>query len=132
MAILPVPGELTGPYWAHARRHQLVIQCCADCGRSWHPPLPRCPHCHGANLGWRPVSGRGRVYSYTVVRHATHVALADEIPYVVAIVELAEGPRMIANIRGCPPEEVRIGLPVQVTFVDVTEEITLPQFSVER
>jgi uncharacterized OB-fold protein len=132
VAILPVPGELSGPYWGHARRHELVVQHCGGCGTGWHPPLPRCPHCHSADLGWQPVSGRGTVYSYTIVQHATHRALAGEIPYVVAIVELAEGHRMVANIRGCAPEDVHIGQSVRVTFEDVTDEVTIPQFEVER
>ncbi|GAA5161394.1 MULTISPECIES: Zn-ribbon domain-containing OB-fold protein [Amycolatopsis] len=132
MAILPVPGELTAPYWEHARRHELALQHCRSCDRLWHPPLPRCPHCHSATLDWHRVSGRGTVYSATVVEHPTHAALADRVPYVVALVELAEGPRVVANIRGCEPDEVHIGQPVRVTFEDVTDEITLPQFTVER
>lgn len=128
MAIRPVPGELTSTYWAHAKRHELVVQGCEPCGWIWHPPLPRCPHCHTAELNWYPVSGRGTVYTFTVVTHATHVLLAGRIPYVVAIVELAEGPKMVANIHRCVPERVHIGLPVRVIFEEITEEITLPQF----
>lgn len=131
MAIVPEMTGLTEPYWAQARRHRLVIQHCRGCDRSWHPPLPRCPHCHSAELDWRPVSGTGSVYSFTIVYHATHVALRDAVPYVVALVALAEGPKIVANIRGCPPGDVRVGMPVRVVFEQVTDKVTLPQFAPE-
>jgi uncharacterized OB-fold protein len=128
MAIIPGYSDLTRPYWEQARNGQLVTQHCDACDRSWHPPLPACPHCHGTDLGWRPARGEGTVYSYTIVRHPTHVALADKVPYVVVIVELAEGPRLVSGITGCAPEEVRVGMPVRVCFRPVTDEITLPYF----
>jgi uncharacterized protein len=129
MAIIPEPGELTRPYWAQAREGRLVLQHCPGCDRVWHPPLPRCPHCHGTGTGWRPASGEGTVYSYTVVQHATHAALAGQVPYVVAIVELAEGPRVVTGIRGARPGEVHVGMPVRVVFEEVTPGVTLPQFT---
>ena len=128
MAIIPGLTDLTRPYWAAAREGRLVVQRCDACGASWHPPLPACPRCHAAALGWREVSGDGTVYSRTIVRHATHVALADAIPYVVAIVELAEGPRIVTNITGCPPEDVSVGMPVRVYFRPVSDEVALPCF----
>ena len=126
--IIPGMTELTRPYWAAAREGRLVVQACEACGRSWHPPLPSCPHCHRAKLGWREVAGTGTIYTYTVVTHPTHVALADKVPYVVAIVELSEGPRLVTGITGCDASEVRAGLPVQVHFTAVSDEITLPYF----
>jgi uncharacterized OB-fold protein len=128
MAIIPAVTELTRPYWESARAGRLVTQQCRSCGRSWHPPLPACPHCHGTGIGWREVSGQGTVYTYTVVRHATHAALADRVPYVVAIVELAEGPRIVTGITGCDPRDVRTGMPVRVRFTAVTSDVTLPYF----
>lgn len=128
MAIIPGPTDLTRPYWDAAREGRLVVQECRDCGRIRHPPLPACPDCHGTDLGWRETSGRGTVYTYTVVRHPTHVALADAIPYVVALVELAEGPRLVTALTGCPPEAVTVGMPVRVLFRPITTEITLPLF----
>lgn len=128
MAIIPEVTDLTRPYWAAAAQRRLVVQSCAACGASWHPPLPRCPHCHSAGLGWREVAGTGTVYTYTVVTHPTHAALADKVPYVVAIVELTDGPRLVTAITGCEPGAVRCGLPVRVRFTPVTDEITLPCF----
>jgi hypothetical protein len=128
MAIIPAPADLTRPYWEEARHGRLVTQHCRSCGRSWHPPLPRCPHCHGTSLAWRQVSGEGTVYSYTVVHHATHAALRNQVPYVIAIVELAEGPRIVANIRGAAGGQVHVGMPVRAIFEEVTQQVTLPQF----
>jgi uncharacterized OB-fold protein len=128
MAIIPGATDLTRPYWENARAGRLVTQRCRNCGRIWHPPLPACPHCHGTDIGWREVSGAGTVYTYTVVRHATHAAFADRVPYVVAIVELAEGPRLVTGIAGCAPEDVRVGMAVRACFREVADGVTLPYF----
>jgi uncharacterized OB-fold protein len=120
--------ELTAPYWEAAREGRLVVQECQSCRQVWHPPLPRCPHCHAAGPGWRQVSGEGTVYTYTIVRHPTHYAFAGQVPYVLAIVELAEGPRLVTAITGVPPEEVRAGQPVRVVFREVAGGVTLPYF----
>jgi uncharacterized OB-fold protein len=128
VAIVPGMTDLTRPYWEHARAGRLVTQRCGACARRWHPPLPACPHCHGTDIGWHEVSGTGAVYTYTVVRHATHAALADRIPYVIAIVELTEGPRVVTGITGCDPRDVRAGMPVRVRFEAVTDEVAFPYF----
>ena len=131
MAVVPGMTELTAPYWAAAREGRLVVQECRSCRQVWHPPLPRCPHCHAADPGWRPVSGEGAVYTYTVVRHATHYAFAGHVPYVLAIVELAEGPRLVTALVGADParpDQVRVGLPVRVVFREVADGVTLPYF----
>ena len=132
MAIIPAMTQLSAPYWEAVREGRLVVQECGECRQLWHPPLPACPnchcYCHGSRLGWREVSGRGTVYSYTVVTHPTHVAFADQVPYVVAIVELAEGPWLVTSITGCAPGEVRVGMPVRACFRPVAEGITLPYF----
>jgi len=128
MAIIPAVTDLTRPYWEHARAGRLVIQRCQRCAASWHPPLPACPHCHGTELDWREVCGLGTVYTYTVVRHATHAALAGHLPYVIAIVELAEGPRIVTGITGCDPGDVRAGMEVRVRFEAVSDQVALPYF----
>jgi uncharacterized OB-fold protein len=128
MAIIPGMTELTAPFWQAARDGRLAVQECRSCGRLTHPPLPACPDCHSTGLGWREVSGTGTVYTYTVVRHPTHFAFADQIPYVIALVELAEGPRLITAITGCPPEQVRAGMPVRAVFREAADGVTLPYF----
>jgi uncharacterized protein len=128
-AIIPGMTELTAPYWDAAREGRLVVQECLECRHLWHPPLPACPGCHDSGtLGWREVSGTGIVYTYTVVRHPTHFAFADKIPYVIALVELAEGPRLVTGITGCPVQEVRAGMPVRAVFREVADGVTLPYF----
>ena len=123
---LPNPTPTSRPFWDAARRHELQLQRCAACGKFIYYPRDRCPHCFSDRLEWRRVSGRGKVYSYTVVRRASSRAFADA-PYVLAIVELAEGPRMTTNIVA-PPEQVRVEMPVEVVFDDVTPERTLVKF----
>lgn len=123
---LPKPSHFSAPYWEAARRHELKLQKCAGCGAFIYYPRPRCPHCLSENLEWRGVSGRGKLYSYTVVRRASSRSFADA-PYVLAIVELEEGPRMTTNLIA-PPEQVKIGMPVTVAFDDVTPEHTLVKF----
>lgn len=125
---LPVPDQDTRPYWEAARRHELLIQRCRTCGQHYFYPRPYCPHCLSANTEWVRASGRGTVYSYTVNYRPSTPALADRVPYVVALIDLVEGPRMMSNIVGCDPAEVRIGMAVEVTFEDVTDEISLPVF----
>ncbi len=127
MKVLPVPNELTAPYWEAAREHRLAIQRCV-CGRLSHPPVARCPQCAGNEFTWPTVSGLGTVYAFTIVHHSVHPVSAGETPYVIALVQLDEGPRLVTNIRGCAPETVRIGTPVEVVFEDVSESVTLPQF----
>ena len=132
MAVIPGMTELTAPYWEAAREKRLVVQECLSGRRQWHPPLPRCPHCHAAGPGWRQVSGDGTIYTYTVVRHPTHYAFAGKVPYILAIVELAEGPRLVTAITGAAPEEIRGGQPVRAVFREVADGVTLPYFELAR
>lgn len=129
---LPRPTRISRPFWKYAREHRLVLQYCPPCDRYLYYPRPYCVRCLNAELEWREVSGRGRVYSFTVVRRAASPAFADRVPYVHAIVELDEGPRMTTNIVGCAPEEVVIGLPVRAIFHDASEEVGLVFFEPER
>jgi uncharacterized OB-fold protein len=122
---LPQPDALTRPFWEACRRHQLQVSSCEDCGRLFLPPGPCCPRCWSTKLTARAVSGRGRVFSFAIYRRAYHPAIPA--PYVVALVELEEGPRLISNVVGCEPEEVEVDMPVQVCFEDVGE-FSLPRF----
>jgi uncharacterized protein len=128
MKLIPGVTPLTEPYWEGARRGELLIQRCPACSHQWHPPLPRCPVCHSSSVAWIPVSGRGRVYTFTVVYHATHVAMKDRVPYISALIQLEEGPRVLTNLVHCLEEDVSVDLPVRVVFEPLTDEITLPQF----
>lgn len=125
---LPRPYQDTEAYWAAAREHRFVIQRCKTCGEHQFYPRGVCSHCLSSDLEWMDASGRGTVYSYSVNYRAPHPGFADDLPFVLAIVELEEGPRMMTNIVDCDPESVTIGMAVTVTFDDVTDEVTLPKF----
>ncbi len=125
---LPRPYQDTAEYWSAARDHRFVIQRCKDCGEHQFYPRGVCSHCLSSDLEWNEASGQGTVYSYSVNHRAPHPGFADNLPFVLAIVELDEGPRMMTNIVDCEPEAVTIGMDVTVTFDDVTEEVTLPKF----
>ena len=123
---LPKPTATSRPFWDAAKRHELTLQRCGGCNSFIYYPRDRCPHCLSDQLRWHPVSGRGKVHSYTVVRRASTRSFADK-PYVLAIVELDEGPRMTTNVEA-PPESIKVGLPVTVWFDDVTPDRTLVKF----
>ena len=126
---IPVPTPETRPFWEAARRHELSIQRCRACGRHVFYPRAACPHCFAADLEWRRVSGRGTLHTFTVV-HRGQRGFPLAAPYVIAIVALDEGPRMMTNLVGvdADPARLRIGMPVEVVFEDVSPEIALPRF----
>jgi uncharacterized OB-fold protein len=126
--LLPEPTPLSQPFWEAARKRVLSLQRCGECAKYVFYPRNLCPHCGSPELAWTDVSGRGTVYSFTIARRPTMIGFQDEVPYVIAIVELDEGPRMTTNIVGCDPEKVHIGMPVQAVFEDESEEITLVKF----
>ncbi|TXL71361.1 Zn-ribbon domain-containing OB-fold protein [Vineibacter terrae] len=128
MLIVPKADALTEPYWQGVKDGKLLLQNCRSCGLAWHPPTPICPACQAKNYEWRPASGRGTVYSFTVVHHAAHVAVARKVPYLVALVTLEEGPRVVSNILSCPAERVQVGMPVTLTFQEISPGVVLPQF----
>jgi uncharacterized OB-fold protein len=123
---LPQPTELSKPHWDGCREGVLRVQRCDDCGEFVFIPKPVCGGCLGTNLSWVESSGRGTLYSYTVVHRPQQPAF--EVPYTVAIVELEEGWHMLSNLIGVEPEAVTIGMPLEVTFERMSEEITLPYF----
>jgi hypothetical protein len=123
---LPSPDALTAPFWDACRRRSLEVSACGDCGRLFLPPGPCCPGCWSTNLAFRPVSGKGRVASFVVYRRTYHPGIPA--PYVVALVELDEGPRLISNIVGCAPEEVAMDMWVRVQF-EPAGDFLLPRFA---
>ena len=129
---IPRPDELTQPFWDAAKEHRLVIQRCRKCGYYNHPPKPLCDKCASEDLAFGPISGKGKIYSYTLMRQRNIPGFEADIPYLNIIVELDEQPMlfMIANLRGGDPNQVKIGQQVEVVFEEVTDTITLPQFKV--
>jgi hypothetical protein len=123
----PDPPESSEPFFEAASDGKLLIQRCAACGEHQFYPRTICVGCGAPDVGWVEASGRARVHTFTVIRQNRMPGWADEVPYVVAVVDLAEGCRMTTNIVGCAPEDVRIDMPVEVTFVD-EGPLTLPRF----
>ncbi len=127
---LPQPDELTAPYWEAAQKHELHIQRCKRCAEYQHPPFDYCRKCDASDLEWTRISGKGTVYSF-IVDHRLLVPGFTEA-YVVAQVNPVEAQtdlvRLTTNIRGCEPDAVYIGMPVEVLFEDVRDDTTLPQF----
>ncbi len=128
---LPQPTPLSAPYWQACRESRLVVQCCAACGHRQLYPRVICTQCASDRVAWSDASGRGRVKSFTVIRRAVSPAYEPDVPYVVALIELAEGPTLMSNVVGCAPEAVRIGAPVRVRFDAWTPEISVPVFVLE-
>ena len=124
----PVPDPDTAPYWQAAHDGHLVVQRCRACGATQLYGRDRCLACRGP-VDWVEASGRGTVYSFTVIRQNYSRPFRDQIPYVVALVDLEEGPRVMTNVVGCAPEDVRIGLPVRATFEAVSDEAGIALFT---
>lgn len=116
MKPLPQANATTRPFWAGCAAGRFELQCCRLCGHCQFPPRFACTACRGTEFEWRESSGRGTVYSYTVVHRAPLDAFKADVPYVLAIVELEEGVRAMMNVRGLDPQAVRIGLPVEIFF----------------
>ena len=127
---LPHPGKDTEPFWHAAREHRLVMPHCESCGHYTFPPSLGCPRCGHRPLTWIQVSGRGTVFSFVVYHRVYNPAFAHLVPYVVAIIALDEGPRILSNVVGIPFDEVRCDMPVRVVFDEVREEgVVIPQFA---
>ena len=125
---LPSPNPLTEQYWLAAHQRELKLPRCEACGKFHFYPRSTCPHCGSTQLAWQAVSGRAEVYSYTVVHRAPSKGFTEQVPYVVAVVALDEGPHMMTRLTHVQPDAVRIGMRVQVEFEKQDDEITLPVF----
>jgi uncharacterized protein len=126
--IFPTPTRETAHYWEGCREHKLRLQCCVSCGKHQFYPRSVCSHCLGDQLRWIEASGAGKVISFTLVRRAVSEAYKADTPYVVALVQLDEGPTMMSNVERCTPESVEIGMRVTAFFEEWSEEISIPKF----
>jgi len=118
----------TRPFWEGAGRHELVLQRCRDCDTVQHRPRAICASCLSSEMEHFVASGRGTVYSCTVTHQNQLPGFRDAVPYVLAYVDLDEGPRLMTNVVNCPPEDVHIGMAVKVDFVDTEEQLAVPRF----
>jgi uncharacterized OB-fold protein len=123
-----VRTEENTPFWDSAKRHALEMQRCSNCERFRYPVADFCPRCLSSEHEWQPVSGKAELFSFIIVHQRYDPSFADDLPYNVAVVELDEGPRLVSNIVGVPNGDIRVGMPLTITYEDVTEEFTLPKF----
>lgn len=125
---LPAPSKITAPFWEGLREGLVRVQRCGECARHIFYPRSLCPYCLSESLGWVTVSGRGKLYSYTIVRRAMHPAFQEDVPYVYAIVELDEGPRVTTTVVNCPLDALRVDMALKAFYDMVTPEVTLLKF----
>ena len=124
---IPQPDNVSAPYWAAARDGRLLVQQCPQCGnRQWYPRA-LCTRC-GAEPEWLECAGSGVVHTYTVIRQMGMEGFRDEVPYVVAMIDLDEGPRVMGNVVDIDVVDMRIGLSVEVVFVGVADDVGIPQW----
>ena len=126
---LPVIDGESQPFWQAAREHRLAVMRCRDCGKHFFYPRELCPFCHRAAVEWVRASGRGKIYTFTIARRPAGPAFKADVPYVIALVELEEGPRLMTNIVTKEVDRIRIGQSVKAVFDDVTAEVTLVKFA---
>lgn len=124
----PAPTPVSAPFWAALREERVVLQRCDDCGRWVYYPRNRCPGCLSDHLTWHEVSGRGSLFAHTVARQPTAVPFADEVPQVIAVVELDEGVRVTGTIVDADLAALRAGAPVEPVFDHGDDGVTLLRF----
>jgi len=128
----PLADAISLPFWQAAAEHRLVAQRCTGCGHMRLPPAPICPACRSTASDWKTLSGRGEVYTYTIVHRP--LAAGQRLPFAIAVIALegAGGVRMISNLVQVEPEDVAIGMSVEVIFEDMSLDLALPRFRPSR
>lgn len=126
--IRPNEEALSEPFWRNIQAGRLTLQRCAHCKQYRHPPTPICANCLSFDDEWVEASGRGMIYTFTVVHHSVHPALDAKVPYVVALVELEEGVRIVSNLALDEGVEPRIGMKVQCRIEPLAPDFRIPVF----
>jgi uncharacterized protein len=116
------------PFFDASKQGKLVVQKCDNCATLRFPPRRMCSNCLSREASWTPVSGEGEVYSFIVMHRVYHPAFATQVPYAVAMVKLKEGAKMLSNVIGINPHEIKCGMAVKVSFEKLDDEVTLPMF----
>ncbi len=124
----PPLTEEAEPFWEATRREELLLPWCTHCDRPFWYPRPVCPACLRPDVEWRQASGRGEVYAVSVMHRSGNPQMDDRVPYTVALVDLAEGVRMMSNVVGTDPDAVEVGMPVTVCWEPLSDGRNLPQF----
>jgi len=125
---LPLLDGFAKDFYGFCKQRELRFQRCRDC-RAWrHVPREMCPQCGSWNWDWEKSSGRGKIFTWTVVARPMHPAFKDDCPYAAVVVEMEEGVRLLSQVTDCPPDRLTVDAAVQVVFEDVNPEIALPRF----
>jgi uncharacterized OB-fold protein len=125
---LPTPEGDTVEFWQAAREERLLIRHCPACGAYSYYPRPFCPKCWSEDVEWVEASGKGTLYTWSVIYSNDQPPFKDRVPYIAAMVDLAEGPRMATNVVECPFDELKVGMALQVTFRPISDDFTIPVF----
>ena len=128
--LLPRITDDTAPFWQGCRERRPLFQRCSDCGHIRYPVSFICPECLSSACEWIESRGEGKIYSYVVFRRYFHPAVVSRVPYVVAVVELDEGPSFLTNIVDCEPEQVKCEQRVRLKWEDAAEGLFLPVFRI--
>jgi uncharacterized protein len=125
---LPTPDAETEPFWQAAREGTLLIRRCNVCGEAHFYPRPFCPRCWSPDVRWEEASGRATLYTWSVVHQNDLPPFAERVPYVAAVVDLEEGPRMMTNVVDCGHDALEVRMHVEVTFRPISDDVTIPVF----
>ncbi len=125
---LPRRRGMAGEFYEYCKKHELRFQRCTDCGTWRHVPRDMCAKCGSFNWEWAKSAGKGKVFSWTTAMQPMLPQFADLVPYSPVVVEMDEGVRLVSWLSDVPPDDLRLDLPVEVVFDDVTPEVTLPKF----
>lgn len=127
---LPAADRDTQPFWDACKEHRLVIQRCARCNAYRFAPSPVCADCNSFDWVWDQSEGKGEIYTYTIVHHPTHPATQTAVPYNAIVVQLRDcgQVKITSNLVDCANEDIKVGMPVEVTWEDVAEDVTLHRF----
>ncbi|MDF3313278.1 Zn-ribbon domain-containing OB-fold protein [Rhodococcus sp. NPDC057014] len=123
----PMINKINKPFWDGCLENRLLLQFCASCDRYQFVPIEGCSRCNGP-VEWREASGRGTLYTYTVIRTLYHPAFADELPYNVSVIALEEGPQILANVVDIDNDDLKVGMALEVVFDSVDPDLTVPRF----
>lgn len=125
---LPRPSQWSKPFWEGTKRHKLLLKKCKTCGHIDHPPYLYCTACSSEDCEWFEASGKATLYAYAVNTYGVPFSFLEDLPYVLALIDLPEGPRMISNIVECAPEDLKNGMELEVVFDQVSPDIVLPKW----
>lgn len=129
---LPIVQPWSEEFWKGTKQHKFLIQHCNDCHKNIFYPRKFCPYCWSANLGWIESKGKGKLYSYTITLAGVEQRFAEDLPYVLALVDLDEGIRVMSRMVDCKHDELKCDMEVEVVYEDVTDEFTLFFFKPAR